>query len=60
LEVTAFYVEKQVKFWLEDLKQNKTWETGATIGEDISFERRVEPGLTGLVPQLPGQTKKSH
>jgi hypothetical protein len=58
--VAAFYVEKQVKFLFENLKQMKTWETGTPFGEDVSFERRVEPGLTGLVPQLKGQTKKSH
>ena len=55
LEVAAFYVEKQVKFWLENLKQRKTWETGTPTGEDVSFERRVEPGLTGLMSQLQGQ-----
>jgi len=45
--VVAFYVEKQVKFWLENLKQRKALGTGTPIGEDISFERRGEPGLTG-------------
>jgi len=60
LEVAAFYVEKQVRFLLENFKQRKTLETGTPIGEDISFERRVEPRLTGLVQQLQGQTKESH
>lgn len=60
VELAAFYVKKKVKFWLENLKQRKTWETGTPTGEDISFKRRVEPGLTGLVLQLQGRTKKSH
>jgi hypothetical protein len=33
-EVAAFYVEKQVKLWLENLKQRKTGE-GAPIREDL-------------------------
>jgi len=60
LELTAFCVENEAKFWLESLKQRKTLETGTPVGEDISFQRRVETSLTGLVPQLQGQMKKSH